>query len=543
MQALPQPPALPQPRCRRGLISERRANASRPPWLSGLGSCGRRSVGLRRAAPGPQGAQGRAAGRSTCSCVPALVRRAAPGLRQGGGASSDISNMRGRVADVGPQPERSSRPLPSSDRVLGMAWPPHARPADGDCPVKACTYHDARSIARRQGGDVDFGTLRLLHAHAGLPGAIPIVGGLWQGGFEAAQERVRAGQLDPQSFRCARGGVWGGHQTGCPAGCAADWCSTWVRAPNRPSLMCIARMCLLHAAFVKCLGPSAEVSRAPAALQSSALASRAGLVRQTGRRQATLNVQPYPRRIFTRVAGWGPGQLEGECAAGVWYTAAASAGLALDAGAGADAWQRVRRGGRSCAQARRAASSAVRTGQRRCRGAQAAGAADVSGSASCVRWRAPPSSAKSSCSVGKSGAGCTVRRRPKLLRVRGPAATRLVSRAGAGADGPARLVLPRPARSRARGRAPGAREQAARRGRRPCKALSRAHSSRTACGAHAQAQCEPRRIPVAVYCVGAQGMHSCRCGRCAAAPGSRHSLVSHSDERVSSCTRCTAGRF
>jgi len=186
-------------------------------------------------------------------------------------------------------------------------------------------------------------------------------------------------------------------------------------------------------------------------------------------------------------------------------------------------------GGRVHKRAALRAALCVR-GQRRCRGAQAAGAADVSGSASCVRWRAPPSSAKSSCSVGKSGAGCTVRRRPKLLRVRGPAATRLVSRAGAGADGPARLVLPRPARSRARGRAPGAREQAARRGRRPCKALSRAPSARAARGAHAQARCEPRRIPVAVHCVGAQGMHSCRCGRCAAAPGSRHSLVSHSDE-------------
>ena len=46
--------------------------------------------------------------------------------------------------------------------------------------------------------------LRLLHRHAWLPGAMEIVSGLYSGGFEAAQEHVRAGKLDPQSLRCAR---------------------------------------------------------------------------------------------------------------------------------------------------------------------------------------------------------------------------------------------------------------------------------------------------------------------------------------------------
>ena len=48
-------------------------------------------------------------------------------------------------------------------------------------------------------------------------------------------------------------------------------------------------------------------------------------------------------RFFTRVSGWGPGQLESECAAGVWFTAAASAGLVLDTGLdGAELWHKVR---------------------------------------------------------------------------------------------------------------------------------------------------------------------------------------------------------
>ena len=49
------------------------------------------------------------------------------------------------------------------------------------------------------------------------------------------------------------------------------------------------------------------------------------------------------RRIFTRMCGWGPGQLESECTAGVWFTAAASASLVLDAdAAGAELWHKVR---------------------------------------------------------------------------------------------------------------------------------------------------------------------------------------------------------
>lgn len=43
------------------------------------------------------------------------------------------------------------------------------------------------------------------------------------------------------------------------------------------------------------------------------------------------------------MCGWGPGQLESECTAGVWFTAAASASLVLDAdAAGAELWHKVR---------------------------------------------------------------------------------------------------------------------------------------------------------------------------------------------------------
>ena len=53
--------------------------------------------------------------------------------------------------------------------------------------------------------------------------------------------------------------------------------------------------------------------------------------------------RPRVCRFFTRVAGWGPGQLESECAAGVWFTAAASAELVLNSGRdGAELWHKAR---------------------------------------------------------------------------------------------------------------------------------------------------------------------------------------------------------
>ena len=56
-------------------------------------------------------------------------------------------------------------------------------------------------IGFAQGGDVDYNTLRLLHQHSWLPGASEIFAGLHSGGFEAAQELVRSGKLDPQGLR------------------------------------------------------------------------------------------------------------------------------------------------------------------------------------------------------------------------------------------------------------------------------------------------------------------------------------------------------
>lgn len=58
-----------------------------------------------------------------------------------------------------------------------------------------------RSSGVAQGGDVDYNTLRLLHQHSWLPGAMEIFSGLHSGGFEAAQELVRSGKLDPQGLR------------------------------------------------------------------------------------------------------------------------------------------------------------------------------------------------------------------------------------------------------------------------------------------------------------------------------------------------------
>jgi putative AlgH/UPF0301 family transcriptional regulator len=52
-------------------------------------------------------------------------------------------------------------------------------------------------------------------------------------------------------------------------------------------------------------------------------------------------------RWFTRYSGWGPGQLERECASGVWFTAAASSAFILQQGlsdkedSGREMWHKV----------------------------------------------------------------------------------------------------------------------------------------------------------------------------------------------------------
>ena len=52
-------------------------------------------------------------------------------------------------------------------------------------------------------------------------------------------------------------------------------------------------------------------------------------------------------RWFTRYAGWGAGQLQRECASGVWFTAAASSAFVLQQGAadrgasGREMWHQV----------------------------------------------------------------------------------------------------------------------------------------------------------------------------------------------------------
>lgn len=48
-------------------------------------------------------------------------------------------------------------------------------------------------------------------------------------------------------------------------------------------------------------------------------------------------------RWFNRYAGWGPGQLEAECQAGVWFTAAASSSVILNSQnlKGRDMWHAI----------------------------------------------------------------------------------------------------------------------------------------------------------------------------------------------------------
>ena len=54
-----------------------------------------------------------------------------------------------------------------------------------------------------------------------------------------------------------------------------------------------------------------------------------------------------PCRWFTRYSGWGPGQLQRECASGVWFTAAASSAFILQQGekdrgaSGREMWHQV----------------------------------------------------------------------------------------------------------------------------------------------------------------------------------------------------------
>lgn len=54
-----------------------------------------------------------------------------------------------------------------------------------------------------------------------------IIGGLHSGGFEAAQEHVRAGKLDPQSMRCVPGPVLqAGAYFSCPSHAQSEMGST-----------------------------------------------------------------------------------------------------------------------------------------------------------------------------------------------------------------------------------------------------------------------------------------------------------------------------
>ncbi len=55
----------------------------------------------------------------------------------------------------------------------------------------------------------------------------------------------------------------------------------------------------------------------------------------------------FLNRWFTRYSGWGAGQLQRECASGVWFTAAASSALVLQQGcadsadSGREMWHQV----------------------------------------------------------------------------------------------------------------------------------------------------------------------------------------------------------
>lgn len=59
-------------------------------------------------------------------------------------------------------------------------------------------------------------------------------------------------------------------------------------------------------------------------------------------------------RWFTRYSGWGPGQLQRECASGVWFTAAASSALVLQqncedkADSGREMWHQVTHPASAC---------------------------------------------------------------------------------------------------------------------------------------------------------------------------------------------------